>query len=889
VTAGFFFRALVRESRGARGRLIFFVACLSVGVAAVVAVSGLSASLDEGIRGEARQLLAADLAIDGNRPLPPGLDLAKIGLAGAVRTEVRETVTIVAAPPAAPAPGQPEQPGPSQLAELKVIDGEYPFYGDLKLNPQRPLRELLRPDTAVAASDLLAHLHLRTGDTLRIGGQPFRIAGVVLSEPDRISISMTLGPRIFLSGEGFARTGLETRGSRISHRTLIKLPAGAAASLRDIQARLRQALPEMTYRIQTFRDAQPALRENISRIERFLGLVALLSLFVGGIGVAQSVRAWLAGRLDAIAVLKCLGMRPREIFPLYLGQTALLGLAGSVVGIIAGAAVQLILPSLFPDLIPAELIRPWQPGALLRGLGLGVGVALLFSLPPLSTVLRVPPARVLRREAEPLPSHRWTTALTVAVLALGVWTMASLQAHSWDLGARFTAGVALAAALLAGAAVLVSRGVRRIQRGVSSSVRSLWLRHGLASLARPGAGAMSAIVALGLGVLVVVAMSLVERRLTAELSAELPTNAPTAFLIDIQPAQWPGVEALLHKAGALHIDSVPVVMGRLAAIDGKSVEEMARAEEAEMEKAQKGEGEGAHERSAGGRHGGFGGPRQHGPGGPGGRRRWALSREQRLTYMRELPKDNVVVAGSLWSDPDHAEVSVEQEFAENLGIGLGSTLRFDIQGVPVDLKVTSLRTVDWKTFGINFFLVVEPGVLDAAPQQRLAAVLLPKGGEQRVQDLLAASYPNVTVLRIREILEKIVKVMDRIGLGIRFLGGFTVLAGIAILAGAVSAGSARRGREVALLKTLGMTRRGVAGAFAVEYALIGLVAAAIGAGGGYALAWGVITRGFELTWEIQPWPLVIALLAGVTLTVVAGLAASLRALERRPIEVLRAE
>jgi len=584
-------------------------------------------------------------------------------------------------------------------------------------------------------------------------------------------------------------------------------------------------------------------------------------------------------------------MRPREIFPLYLGQTALLGLAGSVVGIIAGAAVQLILPSLFPDLIPAELIRPWQPGALLRGLGLGVGVALLFSLPPLSTVLRVPPARVLRREAEPLPSHRWTTALTILALALGVWTMASVQAHSWDLGARFTGGVALAAALLAGAAVLVSRGVRRIQPSVSSHVRSLWLRHGLASLARPGAAAMSAIVALGLGVLVVVAMSLVERRLTVELSAEMPTSAPTAFLIDIQPAQWPGVEALLKKAGALHIDSVPVVMGRLAAIDGKSVEEMAKAEEAEMDKGQKGEDEGGRERSAGrsaGSRGGGFGPRR-GPGGPGGRRRWALSREQRLTYMRELPKDNVVVAGSLWSDPDHAEVSVEQEFAENLGIGLGSTLRFDVQGVPVDLKVTSLRTVDWKTFGINFFLVVEPGVLDAAPQQRLAAVLLPKGGEQRVQDLLAASYPNVTVLRIREILEKIVKVMDRIGLGIRFLGGFTVLAGIAILAGAVSAGSARRGREVALLKTLGMTRRGVAGAFAVEYALIGLVAAAIGAAGGYALAWGVITRGFELPWEIQPWPLVIALLAGVSLTVVAGLAASLRALERRPIEVLRAE
>jgi len=868
VQPSFYFRALLRESRGSRGRFVFFVACLSVGVAAVVAVAGLSSSLDEGIHKEARQLLAADLAVDASRPLPPDLDLDKLGLAGVQRTEIRETVTVVAAPPAA---ATPDRPGASQLVELKVVKGEYPFYGELKLRPQRPLSELLRPDTAVVAAEMLTHLGLHIGDTLRIGGQPFRIAGEVLAEPDRVSVSMTLGPRVFLAAEGFDRTGLAARGSRIGYRTLIKLPAGLDPALERIQERLRSVLPETVYRVQSYREAQPSLRENLARVERFLGLVALLSLFVGGIGVAQSVRAWLAGRLDAIAILKCLGMRPREIFPLYLGQTALLGLAGSVVGIVAGAAVELLLPSLFPDLIPAELIRPWQPLALVRGLGLGVGVAVLFSLPPLSAVLRVPPARVLRREAEPLPIHRWTTALTVVALGLGVWIMASVQAHSWDLGARFTGGVALAAGLLAGAAALVSRWVRRLPR---EAVRSLSLRHGLSALARPGAAAMSAIVALGLGVLVVVAMSLVQQRLTAEISAEVPRDAPTAFLIDIQPAQWPGVEALLRQQGATNIESVPVVMARLAAIDGTSVEELARTWDENPGRGRPGERrEGEHEGARGGQR----------------RGRWALTREQRLTYLRELPKDNEIVAGKLWSDPRRAEVSVEQEYAENLGIHLGSTLRFDIQGVPVDLAVTSLRTVDWRTFGINFFLVVEPGVLDKAPQQRLAAIRLPRGSEQRVQDLLVASYPNVTVLRIREILEKIVKVLDRIGLGIRFLGGFTVLAGVAILAGAVSAGSARRGREVALLKTLGMTRRGVAAAFAVEYALIGLVAAAIGAGGGYLLAWGVITRGFEMRWQLQPWPFAAALLAGVVLTVLAGLAASLRALEMRPIEVLRTE
>jgi putative ABC transport system permease protein len=864
LTLGFYARALVRESRGSRGRLTFFIACLAVGVAAVVAVAGLSASLRDGIRREARQLLAADLAVRGNDPIPPAALAAITAIPGARRTDVKETVTVAAAP------GQNGQPGPSQLVELKVVDGFYPFYGKLELRPARPLYELLAPGTAVVAADLLSHWKLAVGDSLQIGGQTFRIAGSVLAEPDRVGISFTIGPRVFLSGAGFARTHLEDQGSRVSYRALVRLPDGISNAELDAAAeRLKQALPGEIYRVETYRQAQPALRQNISRVEKFLGLVALLSLFVGGIGVAQSVRAWLASRLDAIAILKCLGMRPREIFPLYLGQTVLLGLAGSLLGILAGVAVQMTLPRLFPDLIPAELIRPWQPAALLRGLGLGVGVAMLFSLPPLSAVLRVPPARVLRRDAEPLPRHRWVTAATLLALAVGIWGMAALQSGSALLGAQFTGGVAVVTAALAAAAFLVSWGVRRLPRDLFS-LRP-WLRHGLAALARPGAAASGAIVALGLGVLVVLGMSLVERRITSQLEKELPANAPSAFLVDIQPAQWPGVERLLHQAGGQGIESVPVVMARISAIDGVRTE--ALTEERERSAAERNGDERNGERR----------------GGDGGGRRWALTREQRLTYMAQLPKDNKIVAGALWSDPAHAEVSLEQDYANDIGAHLGSTVSFNIQGVPLDLKVTSLRTVNWQTFGINFFLVVEPGVLESAPQQRLAVARLPHGGEQRVQDLLAASYPNVTFLRIREILEKVLKVLRRISLGIRFLGGFTVVAGIAILAGAVSAGSARRGREVALLKTLGMTRRGVAATFAVEYALVGLVAGTIGAVGGTVLAWGIVTRGFQMPWAFAPLTLAAALAGSVLLAVLAGLAASLRALERRPIEVLRAE
>lgn len=860
MTPRFFLRTVVRESRGAAGRVAFFTLCLAVGVAAVVAVAGLSASLDDGIRAQARQLLAADLAVSGRRAVPEerlAPLLAEIGATG--RATLREMVTVVAAPPAPDG-----TPGRSQLTEVKAVEGPYPFYGELELAPDRPLSDLLAEDTTVVAPDLLTRLGLAVGDELRIGGEAFRVMGTVLSEPDDLRAGLAVGPRVFLSGAGLQRAGLVQRGSRVEYDVLVRLPADTGAEeLAAAAERLRGELAP-TWWVESWREAQPSLRQGVQRVDRFLGLVALLSLLVGGIGVAQTVRAWLAGRLDAIAVLKCLGLRPREVLALYLGQTALLGLAGSLLGIAAGVAVQVALPHLFPDLVPPRFVQPFQPEAVLRGLALGLGVALLFGLPTLATVRRVPPARVLRRDAQPLPLARWAHALTAIALTAGVVAMAAVQSHSLPLGLAFTGGLAVAVLVLGGAAHLLTAGVGRLpaaaRRGGASGRGGVWLRHGLTALARPGAGTLAAVVALGLGTLVVLAMALVERHLVDELDADLPDDAPSAFLVDVQPDQWAGVREVLRSHGADRIESVPVVMARIAAIDGRPVEELADD-----------------------------GPVAVDPDADDGTRRWALTREQRLTSMQELPADNEVVAGALWDDPERPEVSVEADFASDLGVEVGSRLTFDVQGVPLDLWVTSLRTVDWSTFGINFFLVVEPGVLEGAPQVRLATARLPEGREDAAQDLLAARFPNVTLLQLRPILDKIVAVLSRIALAVRFLGGFTVLAGVAILAGAVTATAARRGREVALLKTLGFTRAGVAAVFSVEYAAVGLVAGALGAAGGGVLAWAVLTHGMEIEWRPYPGLFVLALAGTALLTVAAGLAASVRALRRRPVEVLREE
>jgi putative ABC transport system permease protein len=565
--------------------------------------------------------------------------------------------------------------------------------------------------------------------------------------------------------------------------------------------------------------------------------------------VAEIVRAWLAGRTQAVAVLRCLGLRAREVALIYLGNVALLALVGCLLGGVLGAllpwGVRFLAPELFQEGAGVRL----QPAAILRGVALGLSVALIFSLPALASLWRVPPALVLRAEAEPLPAPRALRCFGPPFLAVGIFLAAHAQGANLLQALVFAGGVLALAGLLAlGARAAMSLGA--LARRLSGERLGPYLAHGLAALARPGAGTLGAIVALGLGVLVVLSMLLVQRGLASALTDALPAEAPSVFLVDVQPDQWAGVEAVLAESGARSVERVPVLMARLGAIDGIGVEELS--------------------------------------GRRGGRSRCVLTREQRLTWRSELPADNVLVEGALWSDPAAAEVSIEEGFAEDLGVGLGSRLTFDVQGVQVDLLVTSIRTVDWASFAINFFLVVEPGVLDDAPHQVLASARIePPEGELALQNRTAREFPNVTLLRVRPILEKLAALLARIALGVRALGAFAVVTGLVILAGAVAAAAQRRAREAALLKALGITRAGVARLFAVEYALVGLIAGTLGALGALALAHAFLSQVLELSSDPPLAALPLAALTSALLATLSGLAASARALRTRPLETLR--
>lgn len=832
-------RAVFAETRASRGRLVFFTACLAVGVAAVVAVASLVGAFESGLRSESRTLLAADLRVSARRELPPQLDEAMAEVPHR-RADLRELAALATTG------------DDSRLVEVKVVEGGYPFYGELGLEPASASLATLAADEAFAAPELTAALGIDVGDAFDLGGASFTLTALVVAEPDRLDFQMTLGPRVIVTRAGFERTQLGTAASRVRHSALFALEGDPLdAEVAAIGERLRDGLPDAGYlSIQTRGEAQPNITRSLGQVRSYLGLVALLSLLLGGIGVSQIVRAWLAGRTRSVAVLRCLGLRASEIAGVYLGNVILLAIVGCVVGALLGSLAPLIVGRFAPELFEgAPQVGP-QLGAMARGIGLGLVTALLFALPPLAAVWRVPPSSVLRAEAAPLPAPALVRIGGPIALLVGVVLAAWVQSGNFLHALVFAGGLAVLTTLLYGGARGIEFAARAVPRG------RLWptLEHGLAAFSRPGAGTTGAICALGIGVMVVVTMWLVQDRMSRALREALPAAAPSIFLVDVQPEQWEGVRAALDEHGATAVDSNPVVMARLRKIDGRPVTELAE-----------------ESRDS-------------------GRAAWMFTREQRLTWQEQLSDDNLLVAGELWNDPDPYEVSVEEGYAENLGVGLGSRIAIDVQGVPIELLVTSIRTVEWESFNINFFLVVEPGALDDAPHFRLAAARVdPPEAELALQRTVAERAPNVTLLRVRPLLEKVAGILDRIALGVRGLGGFTVLTGLVILAGAVGTTAARRAREAALLKALGATRGIVVRLFAVEYALGGFVAGAIGSVGALALTWAFMAQLDQMTDE-QPLPLLavpITALATAVLATLSGLAASMRALRARPIETLR--
>lgn len=897
-----------RETRAAWRHFLYFFLCVALGVGTVVGVALFAVNLEETISRQARALMGGDLEVRLSRPMSERGELVLKSLAGRgiTMTHASELVAMAAAEGAGP--GQT-----TQIVELKAVELNYPLYGALELDPPGFLEDRLRPGGrscaplsgspltqalspegrgvgqgrpcfgALVQESLLIRMGLSLGERVKIGQATFIITGLIRKEPDRMATAFSLGPRVMIAREALAAAELIQPGSRVRERYLMRLAPTVVPHA--LLYELRGRFSAEGARISTYRNAQPRLKRFLDQLTRYLGLVGLTALFVGGIGVATTVQAFIREKLHSIAILKTLGAESTTVVRTYVIQAMLLGLMGSVAGAVLGLGLQAWLPSLMTGLFAEDLLAQIEfTGALtlssfvpiVKGMALGLLTTLLFTVWPLLSLREIRPALILRRQVIP----NFTTPLSEQAagtvgwrrrlglddrlrivsavgIAGGLAGLAVWQAGSWTVGLLFIGALLAAVALLSAGALLLIRLLRHVP-----AVRSLAIRQAVRNVHRPGGQAGGIMVSIGIGVMVIVAVSVIERSLIREIGQSRPTEAPTFFFIDIQPDQKDAFVRLIEeRTGGRKPEVTPLVRSRLRALDGRPVVADEESEQATNLKRE-------------------------------GRKRWYFTRNYVLTFFRDLPKDNLVTRGTWWEPgeiPRHPLVSIEEEAARNLGVDLGSLIEFDIQGAAVVAEVSSIRRVDWGNFSTNFYMILSPGSLDGAPYTYVGTVRVPPEEEVPLQRAIVVALPNVTAINIGDVLHSFARILDQLSLAIRSIAAFCMLAGALVMAAALAATKYRRLYESVVLKAVGATRGLIARSFAVEYAVLGAAAGLIGIVLASGLSWGVLYFFLDVPWTLQPRILLTGLALTVLLALIVGFLSTFRILGQRPLSVLRHE
>jgi len=829
------FRLAWRELRSSPARFLFVVLAVAVGVGALTGVRGFSRAFRNMLLADARTLMAADLTVR-NFALPTAAQnqvLEELARQGVRRTWVTETVTM-AATEASPQP---------VLVTLKAVDpAVYPFYGQLKLAPAVKLDA----ESVAVSEDLLPRLKTGVGGTVRLGGQPFRVAAVLASEPDRMTGTLNIGPRLMISRAGLDRTGLITEGSRASERFLFKLPPGGPG-VEQARRRLKSAFPEAT--IADYRQTHPVITRGLDRATMFLSLVSLIAVIVGSLGAGMAMHAHIRQKIETIAILKCLGARPRQVLRIFGAQTLLLGAAGGVLGAAFGLAVEHAFPVLVARIFPQQPAIAFDPLASLQGFGIGVLTTLLFSLPPLVGLGQIRPSAIFRRDMPEsrrrLPLQEWLAGAAILVgLALLAVSLARVEA--WRVGAYFVVGLAVGVGALAGIARLLLAGLRVAGRALRLPPA---VRHGVANLYRPGTQATAVLVALGVGVMFTLTIFLLQTSLLRQIVESAPAGMPNVFLVDIPAAEREAVTALVK--GQQGVERPPEVMAavavRLVKVDGVPVGKNPLR--------------------------GFS-------------RRFLRTRT--VTWAGAQPERTEIVAGAWWQGSG-PQVCVAEEAARVLGIRPGMTLEWLVWGRVIQTRAACIHRPEPVGMTARFEFLFNPGVLENCPAIYYGSLRMRPRDVAGLQRTLYERFPTVTVINVADVLEIVQQVVDQIGMIYRFLSLFTVLAGAIILAASVAGTRFRRVRETAILKALGATRGRVAAIFSVEFLLLGLVAGVMGALLANAFTAAVLKGLFDARYTPALLPSLAAVAATAALAAGAGWAASYRILGMKPLAVLRDE
>ena len=839
------FRFASREMRGGLRGFLIFLTCIALGVAAIGGVNSVARAITAGVASEGQALLGGDIrfqliqreATDKERAFLDGLGMVShnAGMRSMARLE---------------------DGSDQSLVEAKAVDDAYPLYGQLVTEPALPRAELFAEKAGAygaAAPDLLfERLKLKLGDRVKLGAATFELRAKLITEPDAVSDGFGFAPRLLVSMDGLTASGLIQPGSLVEHAYKVRMPVGASeAEVTDVRERANAEFPEAGWSVRTRTNAAPALSANIERFSQFLTLVGLTSLVVGGVGVANAVRAYLDGKRGVIATFKSLGASGGFVLSVYLIQILLIAGLGIAIGLVLGALMPFAASAALQSVIPVPAEAGIYPAALAMAALFGVLVTLAFAILPLGRARDVPATALFREmgfEGRGMPRFVYVATALVIAAALALLAI-------WFAGDRRIATIFVGATVFSFLVLrVVALGVQWLARK-SPRVRSTALRLAIGNIHRPGALTPSVVLSLGLGLTLLVTLALIDGNLRRQIAGSLPERAPNFFFVDIQPGEVDDFAKLVEtEAPGGKLVRVPMLRGRVMALNGTEVQKLNVPPE------------GA----------------------------WVLRGDRGLTYAKNIPENSTLSQGTWWPADYAGEplVSFSAQEGRELDLKLGDTVTVNVLGRNVTAKIANFREVQWESMGINFVMVFSPNTFAGAPHSWLATLTEQKAApadEAKILNAVTRSYPAITTVRVKDALDVVNRLVAQLGTAIRAAAGVALIASVLVLAGALAAGNRARIHDAVILKTLGATRRTLIAAFSLEYMLIGLATAVFALVAGGVAAWFVVARIMTLPSHFLPEVAVATIVAALVLTVGFGLIGTWRVLGHKAAPVLRTE
>jgi len=834
-----------REMRASWRRMLLFFLCIAIGVGSIVSLRSLVQKMRAAIGRDARVMYACDVQVGANQSWKPEIKAVVERYIGSplveTHTEVMGTQTMlrsVGDPNARPV-----------MVLLQGVQEQYPLYGEIQLRGGgRYTHSMLKERGILLPTGLMTQHNLKIGDEVNLGRLTFTVRGAIENMPG-YGVNPRPLPRVVADYADAAGAGLTGFGSFVWYAQLFKAREGQDQAL--LEGLERDLKPQRSYWLGSFRGMQNFANQILERLEAILSFAGLVILVLGGIGISSVTRVFVQQKMKTIAVLKCLGGDNRHVLGAYLAQALALCVVGSLLGLLFAGALTLVIPRLFDGVLPFQFEAGLTWRAALQGIGVGVLVTLLFSLPPLLEIRRVKPMLVMRQNTAGEERRIDWLSLGVALLiVLALLALTSYQASSLKIGGIFIGmlvGTALALNLIGAGLMRLLRRARRLP--------SFVLRQGVGSLYRPGNQTKVILTAVGLGALFVTAMRLQQANLMRELNVDLSMSAFDMYLLDIQKDQRRGVESTVTRLAGAPPEIIPMVRARL--VDIKRAPDNTQTVDPDL-----------------------------------------LRREQWVTYQHELARaDETVVAGKPWEPRVSAEpeVSLRDNVARDYKLAIGDYMIFDLAGRRIEAKVTSIRRINWDfsvtTGYFRFGVIFRPGALEDAPQNFVGAVKGPPPGAQRaqLQRELVESFPNVLALDVYDHAAFVRTKINDVSLAVNFLGGFVFLCGVLILTGSVAMTKIHRLYEAAILKTLGAEKKLIVYITLIEYGVLGLLAGVTGSSAAIALTWLFSKYSIKAPWQLIPSINLIGVAATLLLVMAVGLLSSWDVMAKKPLSILRAE